>query len=334
VCSSDLGQKNIALVRLPLPANVTSGEVKSAWLYLKKSSGSVPHVQADIVRSPWMYGDVTWKSFKNDLAGKPSKVSQSAGNGWYKIDVTSAVKKWFSGSYANSGLAIIETVKGKSVKFYSGYGKDPANYPKIKISYVPAPAETSYGKYGFTKVKNTNCLSFALRDKDAVFYDDLFPDTAAFQAAYDEGGTAGGLQYTKDAVTAYVEAHKDALKISQLRVLKSWKTPIDPAKEYRIAMRVGFHDRTPEPGIQVDEDFDYHFMAQLKNGSWAQAIGADPSGVVPGSNRNLNPCKYAWDGSNTWGFEKWAGYYNSAAVYFAVTKDTKDFTSHKEAEAA
>jgi hypothetical protein len=330
VSRSKSGRRDIALVRLPLPANVTASEVKSAYLYLKKSSGSTPSVKADIIKSPWIYNDVNWKNFKNNTAGKTSPSSQYVGNGWYRINVTTAVKKWFAGSYANAGLAIAETKKGKSTAFYSGYGDDPKKYPKLKITYAKQTPETQYGKFGFTKVKNTNCLSFALRDRNPIFYDALFPDTKAFQAAYDEGGTAGGLQYTKEAVIAYVDAHRAELKISNLRVLKSWKSPIDPAKEYRVAMRVGFHDRNIEAGVQVDEDFDYHFMAQLSDGAWAQAIGNDPSALVPGSNRDLNPCKYPWDGSSIWGFEKWAGYYDSAAVYFAVTKDAKGFTSHQE----
>jgi hypothetical protein len=67
----------------------------------------------------------------------------------------------------------------------------------------------------------------------------------------------------------------------------------------------------------------------LKDGSWAEKLSGDHSRLTAGSNAELDPSKYPWDSAFQWGYEKWNDYYNSDPVYFAVTKTTDDFTSHR-----
>jgi hypothetical protein len=80
------------------------------------------------------------------------------------------------------------------------------------------------------------------------------------------------------------------------------------------------------PDIRVDQDFDYHLRVQLTDGSWAEKTPGEPSQITPGSNGKTDPGIYPWDESFMWGYEKWADFYTSDTVYFAVVKSTDAFT--------
>jgi hypothetical protein len=177
-------------------------------------------------------------------------------------------------------------------------------------------------------------MSYALRDTSGIFYDDLFSadDTAAFQAIYDEGGTDAALQFVKEKVFAYIDKNQQALGVSSYREIDGFDAPIDTATEYRVCLRVGFRDRSFPEGIQVDQDFDYHFKVQLEDGTWAEKTPGEPSRVCPGTHAGLDVARFPWDESYLWGYERWNDFYDSGAVYFAVTKDGDAFTQHMAGE--
>lgn len=325
---STAGRRLAALVRCPLPTGVTAENVVSAYLYLKHSGGDEPSLRAGIALKSWVFSDVTWEYLAGAVQPDETAVSVPSGKdvGWDKIEVTGIVRAWLAGEYANYGFVLEETRDGKNTVYYSGSGLDPTAYPKLEVTYTPDHSGQSYGKYSYTAQNNGNCLSFALRDTDGIFYDDLITDTAAFQKVYDEGGESAALSYFKDICLAYIERNKDALQIESIRELSGFDAEIDTAKEYRVALRIGFRDRSVSPGIQVDQDFDYHLRAQLTDGTWAEKTPGESSRIVPGSNAKLDPGKHPWDESFMWGYEKWNDFYTSDVVYFAVTKATDAFT--------
>jgi hypothetical protein len=196
-----------------------------------------------------------------------------------------------------------------------------------------AGGRARFGKFGYEAQEDGNCMSYALRDRDMILYDDLIDDTPAFQASYDTGGIGGALQYLKNRVSDYVERHSAELQIGGIREIDGFRAPIDENEEYRIAMRIGFRDRNMPLGIQVDSDFDYHFWAQVSDGSWAEKTPDESSRLAPGSNSGLNPGKYPWNQGYMWGYDKWNDYYTSDTIYFAVKKTTAAFTSHRGASA-
>jgi hypothetical protein len=81
-----------------------------------------------------------------------------------------------------------------------------------------------------------------------------------------------------------------------------------------MALRVGYHEADGET------DFDFHYRAQIADGSWAEKLPSVPSHVVPGSNAALDPASHPWDANYEWGYEKWDNYYDSPIVFFAITK--------------
>jgi hypothetical protein len=474
------GKRSMALYRFPLPAGVAAEDVVSARFCIRLKSGNEPKLAARPVGAGW-----TPTSCWDDVApympeGAPGAVSEPAGDGWHKIDVTGMAKSWLSGEINNNGLAIEETQAGRLALYYSSYNNDGADCPKLEISYAeplggaglggatlggadpsdagfgsgepaaPAgagatltatagagataaagagagtedaaaakagsaagsgaavsvgtlaggvrnglgngggadgaqsgnlgnagslgdppgglggaqdslgeppsnpvsasnlgelpgglssagslgdPPGGKFGKFGFEPQEDGNCMSYALRDLDAIAYGDLIDDTRAFQAAYDAGGADAALQYAKRQAMAYVERHKAALLIESFREIDGFQAAIDADAEYRIAMRAGFRDRDARPGIQVDTDFDYHFMLQVSDGSWAEKMPGEPSRLAPGSNHALDPGRHPWTQGYVWGHLKRNDYYAGDTAYFAVKKASAAFTEHKKAAA-
>jgi hypothetical protein len=80
-----------ALVRCPLPAAIVADDVVSASLYLKRSSGDDPSLQAGLATKNWFFSDVTWAYMVGATQMKDGVVSEFAGDDWYAIDVTNIV---------------------------------------------------------------------------------------------------------------------------------------------------------------------------------------------------------------------------------------------------
>ncbi|MDR3296607.1 MAG: DNRLRE domain-containing protein [Clostridiales Family XIII bacterium] len=323
------GLRSEALFRFPLPAGIPGEAIRDAYVYLRYKEGDAPELRAAEVTGSWYTVSSTWKDTAAHISAEnTSPASEDAGGGWYRIDVTDLAKCWLRGENDNNGIAVQETRDGKQAVFYSAFAAEAAYCPKLVISFTPEPDGERFGKYAYAPQTEGNCMSYALRDRDMILYDDLF-DTQAFQAVYDAGGTDGALAYVKKEVLNYVNLHKDGLKIERIRELTGPDAAIDPETEYRIALRIGFRDRSLLAGIQVDEDFDYHFHAQLADGSWAEKTPQEASRRVPGSNPDTDPGKYPWHQGYMWGYEKWNGYYTSDVAYFAVTKPAEAFTNHR-----
>jgi hypothetical protein len=318
----------LTLIRFDLPAGVRAADVQSAFLRLKRKDGAASALRVAPVAESWTLQS-TWSEMSGSIGAYAPEISKDAGDGWTQLDVTGFVKGWLSGETNNCGVAVAETRAGESASYYTAFAAETDYAPTLVIRHKPARGE-GCGKYGFAPQTEGNCLSYALRDRDMILYDDLFSDTAAFQAIYDAEGSAGALVYVKERVLDYIARHKDALKIESIRELPSYDAEIYAGTEYIIALRIGFRDGSPPEGIQADEDFDYHLWTRLAGGSWAEKVPDEASRLVPGANADTDPGKYPWHQGYMWGYEKWNDYYTSEVLYFAVTKSTDSFTAHKE----
>ena len=125
----------------------------------------------------------------------------------------------------------------------------------------------------------------------------------------------------------------EALQISNIRRIDSFDSPIDPALEYRIALRVG---NAPPPGYAIVERgygaFDYHLWVQLNDGRWAQKFPIGYSEIIVGTNAETDPGAHYWNmvSDYYWGWDAKMDFHNSNIVYFVVTKDTAEFTAHMD----
>ncbi|MDR1292107.1 MAG: DNRLRE domain-containing protein [Clostridiales Family XIII bacterium] len=331
------GKNSVGLAHFELPAGVTAGEVTKATLLLKKKSGAAPSVKVGAATVDWSPGGVTWNEMKGKTTyAKQATLLKAQSGGWYAADVTKTVKSWLSGKTNNLGFALKGTRKGSVTAFVSAYAKNAKDYPALKITYKDKTQAKSYGKYGYTKQGESkgNCFSYAMRDTDAIFLDDILTQDQKrqFQSLSNKSAKAG-LNYFKQRVFDYIDAHKKELGVESWRELSSYTKAYDPDKEYLAVMKTGFvekgYGRGPGGAYNVDEDFDYHWRVRLNDGRWAEKLPGVASRVTPGSNRSYNAAKYPWDSNYMWGYQKFNGFYNSSPTYIAVTKSTGGFTSHK-----
>jgi hypothetical protein len=259
-------------------------------------------------------------------------VKQEA-DGWISLPVTDLVRDWLGGAAPNYGLAIFgdESV----CAFVSGGGDDVAAFPYLSVSGVVGERTARYGKFDYTASplpgaaddEGGNCMSYALRDTNMILLDALDADFDKMNEIYTASGEDAVAEYIAELSMAYVEAHKEGLRVSNFRRIDGFDAEIDPKTEYRIALRVGCKVFGGEAELGRKGMFDYHFRAQLSDGRWAQKFPLDPSEIIPCSAPGLSPGKYPWDSAVMW-YGKTQDYYTSRVIYFAVTKATDEFTRH------
>jgi hypothetical protein len=275
----------------------------------------------------WDLGWVSYEGFKAFLPAETTVSVTEDGEGWYAIDVTKIVKDWLDGEHGNNGFALTGVTDGEEYAFYSSYAVDAENAPKLEVNFTKG-VRAVYGKFTYSEQTDGNCLSYALRDTDGIYFDALGIDYSQWVSLYNESGINAILPTMTQTVLNYVNSNAAALKISSIRVIDGFNGEIDTANEYRVAMRIGARDSGGIFGVIDEEDFDYHFQSQLSNGSWAEKMPQDISRIVPGSHAGLSPENIQWDTSPMWGNDKWNNFYTSSAVFFAVTKDSDGFTAH------
>ncbi|MDR0928324.1 MAG: DNRLRE domain-containing protein [Oscillospiraceae bacterium] len=325
------GERVIGLIRFDLPADVLPEEVTSARLRLLPT-GETAAPSALLVGAVEKEWDSAWVNYAEHSAYLPEGTSTPVAveNGEWVLDVTDIAKAWLAASVPNAGLALSAPEGGTEYAFWSSYAENPDNTPKLEIQYIKGERALDKGAYGFAEAIDGNCLSYALRDTAGIYIDDLAVDEAAFAQAYRDGGENAAMDVFKGYVAAYVEANKEALRITSFREIEGYDAPIDPAKEYRIALRIGFRDAGGEFGvIDIPDDFDYHLQAELNDGTWSEKVPQDAARIVPGSHLGLDQGLVQWNTSYQWGNDKWNNYYTSDAVYYAVTKEGAGLTGHR-----
>ncbi|MDR1247577.1 MAG: DNRLRE domain-containing protein [Clostridiales Family XIII bacterium] len=337
------GKNIFTLIRFNIGAVLLADETDEARLFLKVLGEPSP---ARLRLYP-LVG--TWDGYFSPLAeikallGEDSAVSvdvKSEQDDWISVPLTDYAKTWLSGDLYNNGLAIFGETDGEKYTFASIVGGDDDTVlPYITVSGEPGDRALIYGKYGYTEMPaqgdddDVNCMSYALRDKNMILADDLRLDKDEMARVYTEAAGTEGIDaladYTAKAVVNYTEAHMSELEISSFRMIEDFNSDIDPKNEYRIALRVGADLIGGNADFSDDHAFDYHFWVQLDDGRWAQKFPTDPSEIIPCTGPDISPGKYPWDS----GYErtpKTADYYKSKTIYFAVTKDTNEFTRHRE----
>jgi hypothetical protein len=333
------GKASFALIRLPLEATWYAKEITGARLFLKIAEGSAPaKLQVGALPQLWDTANTTRAAVQAMMKAQPLteiEVKQEP-DGWISLAVTELVKSWLSGETPNYGLAIFgeESV----CSFVSGGGGDSTAdaFPYLLVSGAAGKRSDHYGKFSYTETplpgaasdEGGNCMSYALRDTNMILIDVLNADFGIMNKIYEESGEDAVAEYFADLVMDYVEANKAGLQVSKFRRIDGFNASIDPQTEYRIALRVGCKVFDDQVDLEERGMFDYHFWAQLSDGHWAQKFPLDPSEIIPCSAPDLSPGKYPWNAAIMW-YGKTQDYYTSKVIYFAVTKDTDEFTLHR-----
>ena len=321
------GVFSFALLHLPLGGDFMPNELTETKLFLKVLSGQAPDmVKISLASRNWvpnymMQDEVKGLVYQDSLITVP--VTVEADN-WVSIPLTPEVESWLAGIVANNGFLLTSDGPGT---FTFATGNDvAADTPYVSAAGVIGPRDLSYGQFGYTEVagpddvESANCLAYALRHLTPIYIEEMGTSKDALRAAYHAGGLQAQTELTAQTLESYVNSHKAELAIDNFRRLDSFDAPIDPATEYRIALRGGIVGYT-------DDDPDYHFWAQLNDGRWAGKYPWANSGIMVGTAGNLSPDDYQWDGGWMWGYDRTVNQYTSDVIYFAVTKTAPDFTS-------
>lgn len=354
------GKRCVALIWTELPGGM--GEIRSATLTVKAAatldtdtSGTRPTLQAGIALQPWTVQEETWNSFENQFlfAESVPEIGSEAADDTenaaaeqrtiplvtadlvgesYIFDVTEIVKLWQAQTCENNGFALgmPEGTQDAVAVLFSDNIEEQT--PTLTLTYAPLPAEVKYGKFDFyaAPADEGNCFAYALRDTGQILTEDIFPSTARLREEYRREGLLGAMTEVKKASLDYVFAHREVLQISNIRELESFDGAIDPETEYRAALRIGIHAggytmSSSSRSVNLPQDFDFHWMVQLADGSWAQKFPTEAAALVPGSAPAWNPGLYPWN--IRFGLDKLTHFYDSETVYFAITKDTDAITN-------
>jgi hypothetical protein len=321
-----------SFVRFRLGVDFFADEITEAKLFLYAEQGP-EELLIGTVNGRWTLYTSTYADAKALVDKNALKAAslQPEDNGWVSVSVTEIVKAWVRADIQNFGFALFPLAGEVQGVFADMYNSD-GYAPYLKVNGRPGKRPKGYGNFGFTRVPgegrlddtvNGNCLAYAVRDIVPVYLEDLGGNYREVNRVLSESGEDGVAGYIGNLFEKYVEEHKARLCVSQLRRIVSFNSPIDPAKEYRIVLRVGCYATEDQPLSESARNFDFHFWAQLADGRWSQKYSGNYSEIIPSTGPGVSPEKYYWE------MAKYGYLYRSKLIYYAVTKDTKKITVHR-----
>ena len=163
-----------------------------------------------------------------------------------------------------------------------------------KWTLIPVTPRGAAGSYRYTSSSGYRCYPYALRQTQNWFINGF-------------SGT-----WTVNDVANFVKGDSRLATYGiSCRILESGLSYVSYVKtnEYRIAVRIGIH-----PGYPVAYRYDYHFMEQLSDGSWAHKPG-----MLSSCNDISDPETDYWNVYNADGSVLYQGYYNSDIIYLAIS---------------
>jgi len=308
---------------------------------LKVAGGDVPSaIKVANITKNWNFQTLTVSNALETGNDNARIVPVVYSDGWVTLDITDYVKDWMSGKRYINGLALYPVDGGGIVNFVKT-GDGVLEVPYITIEGTVCERPTGYAAFGFghktpaddlayhdndDTVGSGNCMSFALRDTNPIQQEHLGYESTDLDREYAAGGEAAVLEFIVGLMESYVAEHGESLKVSSFRRIEAYNSPIEP-DEYRIATRIAILLTEFIP-LFNDRNFDFHFWAQIDDGRWSQKFPSNYSEIIPGTAYDIDPVDCSWHSARQWGNDRWHNVYSSDIVYFAVTKDTAEFTSH------
>jgi len=164
-------------------------------------------------------------------------------------------------------------------------------------------------------------MGYALDIQQFIDYKVLFETYSSYATDSDRTAINQSKNYT-DLMTVVERVMRrymnDKLGYNGYTAISSYNSSIS-SNSYRTVMRLGVNDKNNIQGWQinysnsdnlnVNDEWDYHWRYQIKDGRWAEKSGNLNSQIVSGSSGTKNPGASIWESSVN---------YESACKYYAI----------------
>ena len=176
-----------------IPASISEGTISSAYISIKKYSGTAPSVTVNRVTGTWSSSTLTWNN-KPGYTTTNSASLYAYSDDWYRAYVTSIVRGWVYGDYSNNGFVLKDTTETDTSQWTTFYSSDAAspNKPELHITYTSNKAARLVGVTNSGHDHST-CLTTARTSLQSCDLSAVYKYTGAFTAAtiqnyLDDGG--------------------------------------------------------------------------------------------------------------------------------------------------
>ena len=145
-------------IKFDLPSGITSSNVTSAYINIKKYSGSTPSVKAYRATGNWTSSTLTWDNKPGYTTTNASATASLYSNNWYRMYVTNIVKSWYTGTYSNYGFVLKDATESGTSQWTTFYSSDAAspNKPELVINYSDYPFESAFGEATIATISRSN----------------------------------------------------------------------------------------------------------------------------------------------------------------------------------
>ena len=282
-----------------LPSSVLHKGIKSAYINIKKSTGSTPYVKAYRVTGSWTSSTITWNNKPGTTSTYASGYASNYSGSWYRLYVKDIVQSWVNGTFSNYGFMLkddTETGDSQWTTFYSSDAPSP-NKPELRITY--------YGGarlYEIVSSGSVNCMGYALQ-----IWDSIGPSDVGLTDADIQGKTLDQiLVIVKNKFENYMSTH-----VLDYISCDSYETEI-PLGYYMVVFRVGINlvDNNGCFNGTVHSNFGFHWRYMTNTGKWAEKRGALDSELLQDS-LGEDPATSTWLNSGEIA-------YTSACVYYLI----------------
>jgi hypothetical protein len=306
------GETNInrmrTFIRFNLPTNIPAANVTSAYLRIKKNAYAAPEIKAYRVTGTWSPSTVKWinqPAFTIDYA---STTAYNDSGAWYRMYTTLIVEYWLCGVYDNFGFVLkepTETDEDQKTRFYSSDAPSP-NKPELIIEF--SSYDFGCRSYDSWIYAGINCAGYALDQETLITFGINFDDLNNCSNEEELW------EYTKSRVSSWLSSNMSG----EYRSISSYYANINSNDEWRVVLRMGYHD-DGDGDVDIDNQdndyYDFHWWYQTDTGQWAEKQGSDPSHLISGTSGSTDPFDVSWP------HRGFSSFYDSPCKYYAIIED-------------
>ena len=131
------GDYYYAFLKFILTSAPPNAQITKVELFIDNSSPSVNDAQNKVYRitSTWAESTLSRTVVPSVDGTSQGQLPTSASAGWKSLDITTLVKAWIAGTYANYGLSIRPAYNTNSAGSFSS--RESANIPYLRFTYTP-----------------------------------------------------------------------------------------------------------------------------------------------------------------------------------------------------